>query len=93
MLQSEIFKENLVLLVAAASSEKAHHWGNEVFQDLASSVNDSDVCVLVSPVLHRPPKSLLECLMAYCKKELLRPSLIHLRKLGKAADHPACIDN
>ena len=83
MLQTEILKENLVLLVAASSAKKANDGGIEVLQNLAASIGKSEVCVLVSPVLKKPPASLLECLMAYCKQELLRPSFLHLRKLAE----------
>eukprot|EP00435_Cladocopium_sp_Y103_P047346 s667_g13.t2 len=81
MLQTEILKENLVLLVAASSAKKADEWGRKVLQKLAASIDESDVCVLVSPVLTKPPASLMECLMAHCKQELLRPSFLHLRKV------------
>ena len=83
ILQTEILKEKLVLWVAASSSEKAHRWGSEVLHNLAASIDKSEVCVLVSPVLKKPPASLMECLMAYCKQELLRPSFLNLRKLAE----------
>ncbi|CAK9031465.1 Uncharacterized protein SCF082_LOCUS19657, partial [Durusdinium trenchii] len=81
MLQDEIRKENLVLLVAASSAEKAYYWQNEVLQHVASAIHDSEVCVLVSPVLRKPPASLMECLMAHCRQELLSPSYLHLRRV------------
>ena len=85
MLQTEILKENLVLLVAASSAKKADDRGIEVLQNLAACIGDSEVCVLVSPVLTKPPASLMECLMAYCKQELLRPSFLTLKKLAETA--------
>ena len=53
MLQTEILKENLVLLVAASCAKKADDGGIEVLQDLAASIGNSEVCVLVSPVLKK----------------------------------------
>ncbi|CAE7530058.1 unnamed protein product [Symbiodinium sp. CCMP2456] len=84
MLQREIQHESLVTLVAAPSAKAAHHWQQQIFQSLTSVVEDGSVCVLISPVLQKPPASLMECLMNYCQQELLQPCYPNLRKVCRS---------
>eukprot|EP00439_Symbiodinium_sp_Y106_P068354 s593_g11.t1 len=84
MLQREIQNESLVVLVAAPSAKAAHDWQQQIFQSLTSVVQDGSVCVLISPVLQKPPASLMECLMNYCQQELLQPCYPNLRKVCRS---------
>ena len=84
MLQSEIQNESLVILVAAPSAKAAHDWQQQIYQSLTSVVQDGSVCVLISPVLQKPPASLMECLMNYCQQELLQPCYPNLRKVCRS---------